>query len=197
MINRRSAFVLAGGVMASVATWKCSMAGSVQMSNSSQMPVTLEINNATWQFVSDTVMGGVSRGSTVHESIAGRNALRMRGIVRLENNGGFIQVALDLRPDGSPVDASAFSGIEIDVIGNSETYNLHLRTTDLTRPWQSYRQSFEAGTNWETHRLPFADFEAYRTDADLDVTKLRRIGIVAIGRPFKADIAVGGIRFYK
>ena len=120
-------------------------------------------NGAAWQFVADGVMGGLSKSTMVRETIGGRNALRMRGTVSLENNGGFIQVALDLSPDGSPIDASAFSGVEIDVIGNGETYNLHLRTADLSRAWQSYRHSFDAGRNWETHRLPFADFNSYRT----------------------------------
>jgi len=30
----------------------------------------------------------------------------------------------------------------------------------------------------------------------LDLSRLRRIGIVAIGRAFRADVAVGGVRFY-
>jgi hypothetical protein len=64
------------------------------------------------------------------------------------------------------------------------------------RPWQSYRKAFVATPSWQTCRLPFAQFEAYRIEAGLDLTSLRRIGIVAIGRAFHADIAVGGVRFY-
>ena len=112
-------------------------------------------------------------------------------------DGGFIQIALNLSPDGAAVDASAFSGFEIDIIGNEKVYNLHLRTADLSRPWQSYRHSFQAGSNWKTHRLAFANFEAYRTETPLDLRKLRRIGIVAIGRAFEANVAIGGIRFFR
>ena len=130
------------------------------------------------------------------ETVDGREAYRIRGAVSLENNGGFIQVALDLTPDGSAVDASAFSGIALDVTGNGETYNLHLRTTDLTRPWQSYRQSLIAGPSWETHRVPFTDFAPHRIDTPMDVSKLRRLGILAIGRAVDADVSVGGVRFY-
>lgn len=120
----------------------------------------------------------------------------MRGAVSLENNGGFIQMALDLAPDGAAVDASVFNGIALDVLGNDETYNLHLRTTDVTRPWQSYRQSFIAGPEWETHHIPFSDFAPHRIETPLNPAKLRRIGVLAIGRAFDADVSVGGVRFY-
>jgi hypothetical protein len=81
-------------------------------------------------------------------------------------------------------------------LANDKAYNLHLRTTDLTRPWQSYRQSFTAPPAWTAHRLPFDDFALHRTSAPLDTAKLRRIGILAIGEAFDADIAIGGLRFY-
>lgn len=158
-------------------------------------PAPQASNGANWQFIADGVMGGVSQGAMDRETVGGRDAYRMRGAVSLENNGGFIQMALDLAPDGTAVNASAFTGIALNVLGNGETYNLHLRTTDVNRPWQSYRQSFIAGPIWETHRIPFADFTPHRIEALLDVTKLRRIGILAIGREFEADISVSGLRF--
>ena len=52
----------------------------------------------------------VPKGTMVRDAIAGRAAIRMRGDVGLENNGGFIQIALDLSPDGGVVDASAWTG---------------------------------------------------------------------------------------
>ncbi|MFN3225700.1 MAG: CIA30 family protein [Hyphomicrobiales bacterium] len=173
-------------------------------------PAPQASNGANWQFIADGVMGGVSQGAMARETVNGREAYGMRGQVSLENNGGFIQMALDLAPDGSAVDASAFAGIALDVIdsslalglrpnraGNGETYNLHLRTADVTRPWQSYRQSFIAGPDWETHRIPFSDFAPHRIDVPLDVTKLRRIGILGIGRAFEVDLSLGGIQFYR
>ena len=149
-----------------------------------------------WQLVTDQVMGGVSRGTLVREVVAGRPALRMRGDVSLENNGGFVQMALDLAPDGSVVDASEWRGIELDVMGNDEEYGVHLRTDAVQRPWQSYRQSFRADPSWRTVQLAFADFAPHRIDVPLDVRRLRRIGLVAIGRAFAADLAVGGARFF-
>lgn len=149
-----------------------------------------------WQLVTDRVMGGVSDGTLVRETVSGRPALRMRGDVSLENNGGFVQMALDLAPDGGVVDASTWKGLELDVIGNDEEYGVHLRTDVLERPWQSYRQSFRAGASWRTVQLAFADFVPHRIEVPLDVRRLRRIGLVAIGRAFTADLAVGGARFF-
>ena len=97
--------------------------------------------NQYWRLVTDAVMGGVSRGSIVKETLEGREAFRMRGDVSTENNGGFVQITLDLSPEAGAFDASAFTGLEMEVLGNQESYSAHLRTTDVTRPQQSYRQS--------------------------------------------------------
>ena len=148
------------------------------------------------EFISDRVMGGVSSGTLTREVVAGRLANRLRGEVSLANNGGFLQMALDLDPTGAPLDCGAFTGIAIEVSGNGEDYGLHLRTAGLTRPWQSYRQGFRAGGEWHTIRLPFTGFEAHRTDLPLDPAQLRRIGLVAIGRAFTADLAVASVSFY-
>src|SRR5271166_2958858 len=148
-----------------------------------------------WRLFTDQVMGGVSIGAMARDVIAGRAAIRMRGDVSLENNGGFVQIALDLLRDGGVVDASAWSGIELDVFGNGEEYGVHLRTDALTRPWQSYRQVFAAYAEWRTVQLPFHHFVPHRTDLRLDTHRLLRIGLVAIGRAFSSDLALGGLRF--
>jgi len=146
-----------------------------------------------WRGVSDQVMGGVSEASISHCVIDGRPSLRMTGDVRLENDGGFIQAALDLTPSGVTIDASAFTGVRIIVRGNGEKYSVHLRTPDNVRPWQSYRANFTAGPDWKTIDLPLETLVPYRLEAALDTTRLRRIGLVAIGRAFYADLAVSGL----
>lgn len=148
-----------------------------------------------WEFLSDRVMGGVSGGGLSRETVAGRAALRLTGDVRLDNNGGFVQAALDLAPGGAAIDARGAVGIALDVLGAGETYNLHLRTADVTRPWQSYRAAFVAPPRWTRVDLPFADFTPHRLEAPLDLSTLRRIGLVAIGRAFRADLAVAWIGF--
>lgn len=161
---------------------------------SSQAPVASI--GTSWQLFTDQVMGGASTGTMSREVVGGRPAIRMRGDVRLENNGGFVQMALDLLPDSGVVDASAWSGIELELYGDDQDYGMHLRTSDLTRPWQSYRQSFRALPKWQTIRLPFDGFSAHRTEIPLDLRRLRRLGLVAIGRAFSADLAIGGLRFF-
>jgi hypothetical protein len=149
-----------------------------------------------WEFVADTVMGGVSTGRI--ERIADpRPATRLTGHVSLDNNGGFLQMAADLCPRGGVIDAGGWSGLELDFRGNGERYELRLRTDQLTRPWQSYRAGFMAPPDWTTQRFAFADFVPHRTTAVFDPGRLRRIGVLAIGRVFEADVSVAAVRLYR
>lgn len=149
-----------------------------------------------WEYVADTVMGGVSQGRAGYEQIAGRRAMRLTGAVSLDNNGGFVQIAFDL-DGGAAVDVSAYDGLEFEVFGNGARYDIRLRTSALTRPWQSFRADFLAPAEWTTVRVPFAQFQAHRTDAQFDPAALRRIGILAIGSEMQADIAVASLRFFR
>jgi hypothetical protein len=150
-----------------------------------------------WRGVSDQVMGGISEATAFHDVIEGLSCLRLTGDVRLENDGGFIQAALDLKRSNRTLDASKFSGARIIVRGNDEKYSVHLRTPDNARPWQSYRAHFTVGLNWETIDLPFETFVPHRLEVPLDKTRLSRIGLVAIGRSFSADLAVSELAFYR
>jgi hypothetical protein len=149
----------------------------------------------SWKLVTDTVMGGVSRGTLVEDHIMGRSCQRLSGQVSLVNNGGFIQAAINLSSEGE-FDASDYAGIFVDVYGNDESYNIHLRTSEIQKPWQSYRLSFTPKQEWQTLKFMFSNFERHRIDTQLDTRKLTRIGIVAIGRAFSADICIGRIGFY-
>jgi len=148
-----------------------------------------------WRIVTDTVMGGVSSATLEPARTQDRNCLRMRGDVSLENNGGFVQATLDLLPNGF-LDASGYCGIEIDVCGNGESYNLHLRTADTRIVWQSYRAGFIADSRWQTLKIPFQSFHPHRIDTPLDTAHLRRLGVVAIGRAMQADISIGRLALY-
>lgn len=153
-------------------------------------------NGADWRAITDTVMGGESTGQLLTAVIERRNCLRLTGDVSLQNNGGFVQASLDLSVSGL-LDAGGYSGIEIEVYGNGEMYNLHLRTDDTRIVWQSYRASFQAQPNWQTISLPFESFQPHRTDLPLDKHKLRRLGVVAIGREMKADVCIAGLALYR
>lgn len=150
-----------------------------------------------WRGFSDQVMGGLSQQAITLTEIDGRRCLRLTGDVRLENNGGFIQMALDLATGGRTLDASDHQGVFLVARGNGETYGVHLRTPDCSRPWQSYRAGFVAGAKWEEVRLPFDRFGPNRLTAPLNVGRLRRLGLVAIGRAFRADLAVAIVGLYR
>lgn len=142
-----------------------------------------------WKLITDQVMGGVSAGLVaLSGSHDGHPVHCLTGSVSLENNGGFVQMAADLPPP--PATAR---GIRLTVRGNGEEYNIHLRTTALDRPWQSFRKSFRANPQWSVVEVPFAAFEPHRTTARLEPGGIRRIGIVAIGREFEAEVCVAAI----
>jgi hypothetical protein len=158
---------------------------------------TLQATSGTaWRVVTDGVMGGRSRATLAPDRVGGRPCLRLHGEVSLENNGGFVQAALDLAPAGT-LDARAYRGIEVDVYGNGETYGLHLRTADTHIVWQAYRAEFHAAPAWQTVRLPFADFRPHRIERALNPGTLRRVGVVAIGRAMQADLCVGRVALYR
>jgi hypothetical protein len=150
-----------------------------------------------WALISDGVMGGVSSGTLRRGAVAGRPALHLQGSVRLDNNDGFLQIAADLAPGGGAFDATGWTGLAIDLCGPAESYGLHLRTTDLTRPWQSFRADLTIGPDWQRHFLPFTAFQPHRTDVALTPARLRRVGLISIGRAFGADVAMGGLWLYR
>jgi hypothetical protein len=149
-----------------------------------------------WSVFSDRVMGGVSVPEAGFAEVEGRRCLGLSGDVRLENNGGFIQAAVPLASRGS-FDGSPWDGVELEVYGNDERYSVHLKTTDLSRPWQYYAASFDAVPAWRTVRLPFASFEAKATRTPLAAARLTRLGLVASGRPFTAALCVAAVRLYR
>ncbi len=167
------------------------------MSEDTATAEELTFSNVAWRGFSDRVMGGVSRETVSREVIDSEPCVRLTGDVRLDNNGGFIQMAMDLAPESGTLDASRFQGVELRVRGNGETYGAHLRTTDAVRPWESYRASFVASPRWGDVRIPFADFQPHRLSIPLDVTVLRRLGVVAIGRAFRADLCVAEAALYR
>ncbi|MEM6304890.1 MAG: CIA30 family protein [Pseudomonadota bacterium] len=157
--------------------------------------MTCQPLNPSWRYVADTVMGGVSTGQITPSRDGAREAMRLTGRVSLDNNGGFIQMAAGLGGQDAPLDASGFTGLSMEVRGNGERYHVGLRTTELSRPWQSYRAVFDAPGDWTKVTLPFAAFEPNRTDLPFNPRLLRRIGVLAIGREFDADVSVANVCF--
>ena len=156
----------------------------------------LDLPLAQWRLVTDGVMGGVSQGQAQLADHEGSACLHMTGEVSTRNNGGFLQVVHELG-EADKAALSQFSGIRVRARGNGEEYNVHLRTDRLWFPWQAYRATFTAGPEWNTVRIPFSAFAPYKTSTQLDRRRISRVGVVAIGRDFSADVCIAEIGFYK
>jgi hypothetical protein len=149
---------------------------------------------ADWRVFSDRVMGGVSTGSAVVTMVQGCRALRLTGTVSLERNGGFLQMAraIDHRvlPHG---DASAFAGLFLTVCGSPGTYFIHLRTADTRAPWMYYAAPLPVTSVWSDVVIPWSAFVPKALQRAHDPSRLTRLGVVAAGTAFDADIAVARV----
>jgi hypothetical protein len=147
----------------------------------------------TWQGFTDRVMGGKSDMEIQRRIDDHGPVLNMRGQVRLENRGGFIQARLPLDPGGSVFDAGAWQGIGLRVRGQPGPYYLHLRTRHNWMPWQYYRARIEVRPDWRDQFVSFDAFEGVSTSRALDVRALKSLAVVAYGEAFEADIDVARI----
>jgi hypothetical protein len=96
---------------------------------SETFPITS--SGTQWAGVTDGVMGGSSSGVLVREECKGRMSNVLKANVRLENDGGFVQMVTDLALDPSvsnTVDASKYDGIEFDIYyegdSDKESFNV-------------------------------------------------------------------------
>ena len=147
-----------------------------------------------WRFFSDTVMGGVSEGQVAFLEEDGASFARMTGRVSTANNGGFIQMRLDL--PSPPADGT--TGLRLSLRGNDQRYFVHVRTRGTRLPWQYYQAGFDVTGKWTEVRLPFASFAASGNIMRQvpRTTSITSIGIVAFGRDHDAQIDVREIGFY-
>lgn len=157
--------------------------------------INLDLGDRCWRLMTDEVMGGQSAGRIGYDTRLGRTALVLSGQVSTRNNGGFIQAVCDIGQQLAGNIAQC-SGVRLVVCGNGHLYNIHLRTDELSLPWQSYRAQFNTHRDWQMVELPFEKFIPYRTDRKLNLERLKRIGIVAIGADFDADVAISEMGFY-
>jgi hypothetical protein len=164
------------------------MAEDIMIENFETSPET------RWRFFTDTVMGGVSSGQVTFRDENGQSHAHMTGRVSTENNGGFIQMRMEL-PEAAPAEAT---GVRLIVRGNGQQYFVHLRTGGSRLPWQYYQAGFNVTADWAEVRLPFDRFERsgplLRAVPRAD--SLRSIAVVAYGRDHDADVDVREVGFY-
>lgn len=144
-----------------------------------------------WQGFTDRVMGGRSDIQAGYHNVDGRNVLLMKGQVRLENNGGFIQVRLPLDPRGVQMDASAYEGFKVTARAvEPGPYYLHVRTAHTGRPWVYYRAALALGPDWQEITVPWSAFEGRGLRRSLDPNQLTSVALVAYGEAFEAHLEV-------
>ncbi len=149
-----------------------------------------------WQGFTDRVMGGLSDMQAGYRQDDGETVLAMAGQVRLENNGGFIQVRLPLEARGGLFDATGFDGLQVKARAlKPGAYYLHLRTADTRRPWAYYRARLDLDSGWSTVELDWSDFEPRSLSRPLDASRLRSLAVVAYGEAFQAEVEVALISF--
>lgn len=147
-----------------------------------------------WEFIADTVMGGVSSGQVSFERQGATAFARMTGNVSTENRGGFIQFRRQL--DEAPPEGA--KGVRLVVRGNTQKYFVHLRTQGTILPWQYYQAGFEVSAKWTEVRLPLSEFRpsGRLLRSTPAIASLTSIGVVAYGRDHQALVEVREIGFY-
>ena len=85
----------------------------------------------------------------------------------------------------------------LNLLGNGRRYGVHLRTADMTLPWQAWRASFTAPPVWHTVQLPFTAFTPYRHVGTLEAAAVRRIGVLALGEAMTAEVCVARVAWLR
>ena len=147
-----------------------------------------------WRFFTDTVMGGVSSGTIAFHSEPNQRFARMTGLVSTANNGGFIQMQMQMK---KPLSAGG-QGVRLIARGNDKRYFIHLRSVRTRLPMAFYRASFDAVPDWQEIRLGFHAFSASipALPARIVPEDIAAIAVVASGQDYEADISVSEIGFY-
>ena len=148
-----------------------------------------------WNYVADTVMGGISTGGVEFKDIEGKTIALLTGNVTTENNGGFIQIRRDLRS----INLEDINLIKLIAKGNNQKYFVFLRTTGTKLPWQYYQSEFTVNENFNEFILPINEFKksGMLMSSKINPKKITSIGLVAFGRDHSAELFIKEIEFIK
>ncbi|WP_300464073.1 CIA30 family protein [Desulfobacula sp.] len=155
---------------------------------------TDEIKN--WQIVNDGVMGGLSESEIVFRN----NLIIFKGIVSLENNGGFAS----MRTLPRSYELDGYNGILLRVKGDGKKYQFRIRTNDRF-DGISYRYQFETQPNtWTIVSVPFHECvpvfrgRILENLKPLHPEKIQQIGfLISNKKAEKFQLEIDWIRSYK
>lgn len=150
-----------------------------------------------WAVVNDGVMGGVSSSTF---SLTEHGTAVFRGIVSLENNGGFASA----RSRPQSFNLRGYRGVRLQVRGDGKTYRLRLRT-NYGFDGMAYQANFETVENtWTTIDLSFKKFTASfrgRKPANappFDPSAVRQIGFLIADKQEGAfELEIRSIEAYR
>jgi monofunctional biosynthetic peptidoglycan transglycosylase len=150
-----------------------------------------------WRIVNDGVMGGLSQSEIVYGD--GKTAI-FRGIVSLENNGGFAST----RTIPRSYELGGHDGIRIRVRGDGKKYQFRMRTNDRF-DGISYRYEFITQMNtWMLIDIPFhACVPVFRGRILKDVEsmlpeKIQQLGfLISNQQAGKFQLEIDWIKAYK
>lgn len=128
-----------------------------------------------WYVVNDNVMGGISTSSM---ELNNDGTVTFRGMVSLENNGGFASVRAPVTSQSK----SRFKGVALRVRGDGSIYSVRFRT-NRNFDGYAYQAKFQTEKdNWIEYKVPFSDFKPTFRGRTLDnKPKLESKNIEQIG----------------
>jgi hypothetical protein len=112
---------------------------------------TISVNDLRWGTVHDTVMGGRSSGNWEQTE----SGIRFRGVLSLENNGGFAS----LWARSASLDLGDTDGLTLELVGDGRSWWVTAERSDVALRAGSYRASVQTRAGEVTsHTLRWSDF---------------------------------------
>jgi len=154
-------------------------------------------DSLSWRVVNDGVMGGLSKGNF---GVSGEGILTFRGMLSLENNGGFSSI----RTEKVELDLSDADGLLVRAKGDGRTYQMRFGTDARFRGMEvSFMAEFRTKKGeWVEVKIPFTNFKgSFRgmklKDEVFDPSKISRVGLLLADKnPGEFELNVDWIRTY-
>ncbi len=148
-----------------------------------------------WKYISDDVMGGVSKGELKFFTVDDHAVAFLSGKVSTENNGGFIQIRRKFQYN----QLKELSKIKVIAKGNNERYFLHIRTKKTILPWHYYQISFDVSKVYSEKILLLNNFvkSSALLPKKIKPNDINSIGIVAFGKNHDVELYIKKIEFMK